>query len=90
MHEDHFRHSSHPTIQRVWKERIAPYIQDEIYTVAKLPYFRFQVRKCTHHFNFKADKKNTYSAVIHSFGEVLQDGQRCESFGPHFNPFGVS
>jgi len=35
------------------------------------------------------DKKNTYSAVIHSFGEVLQDGQRCESFGPHFNPFGA-
>ena len=33
MHEDHFRHSSHPTIQRVWRERIEPYIQNEIYTV---------------------------------------------------------
>ena len=33
MHEDHFRHSTHPTIHRVWKERIEPFIQDDIYTV---------------------------------------------------------
>ena len=33
---------------------------------------------------------HTYSALIHSFGEVAQNGKICQSFGPHYNPFGVS
>ena len=35
MHEDHFRHSNDSIIQRVWEERIEPYIDDPIYTVIK-------------------------------------------------------
>ena len=31
--EDRFRYATDPTEQRVWKERIAPYIEEEIYTV---------------------------------------------------------
>ena len=37
-----------------------------------------------------SDDISTYSGIIHSFGEVVQNGKRCESFGPHYNPFGVS
>ena len=33
---------------------------------------------------------HTYSALIHSFGEVAQNGKICQGFGPHYNPFGVS
>ena len=36
------------------------------------------------------DDIHTYSAIIHSFGEVAQNGKICQSFGPHYNPFGVS
>ena len=33
QNEDRFRYATDPTEQRVWKERIAPYIEEEIYTV---------------------------------------------------------
>ena len=36
------------------------------------------------------DPQATYSAVIHSYGDVSDDGMSCQSFGPHYNPFGVS
>ena len=31
--EDQFRYATDTTEQRVWKERIAPYIEEEIYMV---------------------------------------------------------
>ena len=37
-----------------------------------------------------SDDIHTYSGIIHSFGEVRENGRICESFGPHYNPFGVS
>ena len=36
MHEDLFRYSKDPIMQRVWKERIEPYIDEPIYTVTKI------------------------------------------------------
>ena len=33
MHEDYFRLSKDPITQRVWKERIEPYIDDPVYKV---------------------------------------------------------
>ena len=37
-----------------------------------------------------SDDIQTYSAIIHSFGEVIEHGKVCESFGPHYNPYGVN
>ena len=37
-----------------------------------------------------SDDIHTYSAVIHSFGEVMEGGKRCTDFGDHYNPYGVS
>ena len=34
-------------------------------------------------------KEEIYSALIHSFGDISEDGEKCQSFGPHYNPFGV-
>ena len=38
----------------------------------------------------QSDDIHTYSAVIHSFGEVMEGGKRCTDFGDHYNPYGVS
>ena len=38
---DRFRYATHPTDQRVWKERIAPYMEEEIYTVINNFLMRF-------------------------------------------------
>ena len=36
-----------------------------------------------------SEKEEIYSALIHSFGDISEDGEKCQSFGPHFNPYGV-
>ena len=36
-----------------------------------------------------SEKEELYSALIHSFGDISEDGRECQSFGPHYNPFGV-
>ena len=36
-----------------------------------------------------SEKEELYSALIHSFGDISEDGTECQSFGPHYNPFGV-
>merc|ERR1712037_1044746 len=37
-----------------------------------------------------SEGNHTFSAVIHSFGEVMDGGKRCTDFGDHYNPFGAS
>ena len=37
-----------------------------------------------------SEGNHTFSAVIHSFGEVMEGGKRCTDFGDHYNPYGVS
>ena len=36
-----------------------------------------------------SEKEEIYSALIHSFGDISENGEKCQSFGPHFNPYGV-